>query len=332
MWFLRKMAWPISLLYGFVVWLRNLLYDKELLKSKIFDVPIICVGNLSVGGTGKTPMIEFLIRELQDQVQLAVLSRGYKRQTSGFHLADVNVTVSELGDEPFQIYQKFPRVAVAVDVNRRNGIAELQKKVNPRLILLDDGFQHRKVKPSFAILLTTYSNPYFEDWFLPTGNLRDSKNAVKRADVIVVTKCPVHITEDKMQIFKTHLKPKADQLILFSTLVYDKTLYGHPSILSLKDLKEVTFTVVTGIANPKPLIDYLNNEHLVFEHLKFADHHQFSSSEITFLQNKTLVLTTEKDYMRLQGKVERICYVKVQHQFLKDGDALLLKHLHDTIT
>ena len=160
----------------------------HIFKSKTYKTPTICVGNLSVGGTGKTPMIEFLISKLQEKHQLAVLSRGYKRNSKGFQLGTKDAIVEQLGDEPFQIQRKFSGVVVAVDADRQNGIAQLQGLIGPDLILLDDAFQHRKVTPTFSILLTTYSNPFFEDGYLPTGTLRDSKKASKRADCIVITK------------------------------------------------------------------------------------------------------------------------------------------------
>jgi tetraacyldisaccharide 4'-kinase len=329
--FLRKMAWPISLLYGAVVYVRNLLYNHRILKSKSFETPTICVGNLSVGGTGKTPMIEFLISRLQDDHQLAVLSRGYKRKSEGFQLANANSTVDELGDEPFQIYRKFPRVTVAVDADRQNGIAQLQKKMDPSLILLDDAYQHRKVCPSLSILLTTYDNPFFNDWYLPTGSLRDTKSASRRADLIVVTKCPEMLENSERENYERRLKKNMGQEVLFSTLTYDNTLSGQELKMNLEDLNGTEFTLVTGIANPEPLVNHLKERNLVFEHLKFGDHHSFSTSEISLLNNQGLILTTEKDYVRLQGKVESLFYLKIEHQFLADDEEKLMGQIHARI-
>lgn len=331
MWFLRKMAWPISLIYGAVVYFRNLLYDNQILKSKSFDIPTICVGNLSVGGTGKTPMIEFLISRLQHNYRLAVLSRGYKRKSEGFLLGTTNSTVDELGDEPFQILQKFPEITVAVDVDRRNGIMQLETLQRPDIILLDDAYQHRKVDPSFSILLTTYSNPYFKDWYLPTGNLRDSKYAAKRADCIVVTKCPSDLEENEMRTYARRLKKADNQNIIFSTLKYDEHLYAEKSNISFEDVRRINFTLVTGIANPISLLNFLKTKQLTFEHLRYADHHSFSSSEIRKLNQKGLVITTEKDYVRLQGKVDNLYYIRIEHQFLKNGEKILLESINARI-
>lgn len=332
MWFLRKMAWPISLIYGAVVHVRNWLFDKGIFTSQSFPVSTICVGNLSVGGTGKTPMIEFLISRMQDTHRLAVLSRGYKRKSKGFQLGDSHSTVEVLGDEPFQIQRKFPKIAVAVDADRQNGITQLQRMVKPSLILLDDAFQHRRVKPSFSVLLTTYATPYFNDWYLPTGGLRDAKMASKRADIIVVTKCPPQFGKDEMESFTRQLKKSEGQLVLFSTLVYQDALCGQKDSLNLDDLKNRKFTLVTGIANPKPLVDHLKEKGLVFEHLKFTDHHAFTSSEIRVLNQKGLIVTTEKDYVRLRDKVQNLCYIKVEHQFLAGGEQKLLEGIRAKIT
>ncbi|MEY2867889.1 MAG: hypothetical protein RIR01_289, partial [Bacteroidota bacterium] len=191
---LRKILFPFAILYGLVTAIRNFLFDKGILKSYAFDLPIIAVGNLSVGGTGKTPQIEYLIRLLSTKYKVATLSRGYKRKSEGFVLADANVNAEILGDEPFQFFQKFPNIQVAVDANRKNGIEQLlSKNSKPEVILLDDAYQHRKVKAGFYILLTAYGDIYADDFMLPTGNLRESRSGAHRADVVVVTKCPPNL-------------------------------------------------------------------------------------------------------------------------------------------
>ena len=325
------MAWPISLIYGAVVYFRNLLYDNQILKSKSFDIPTICVGNLSVGGTGKTPMIEFLISRLQNNYRLAVLSRGYKRKSQGFQLGTTNSIVDELGDEPFQILQKFPEITVAVDVDRRNGVMQLKRLKQPEIILLDDAFQHRKVDPSFSILLTTYANPYFKDWYVPTGSLRDSKYTAERADCIVVTKCPSGLEENEMTTYTRRLKKADNQNIIFSKLRYDERLYAEKANMSFEDIRQTNFTLVTGIANPIPLLNFLKTKQLTFEHLRYADHHSFSSSEIRKLNRKGLIITTEKDYVRLQGKIDNLYYIRIEHQFLKNGEKILLESINARI-
>jgi tetraacyldisaccharide 4'-kinase len=186
---LRKILFPFAILYGFITSIRNFLFDTGILRSYSFDLPVIAVGNLSVGGTGKTPQIEYLIRLLSDKYKVATLSRGYKRQSEGFVLANSTSDAVQLGDEPFQFYQKFKNIQVAVDANRKNGIEQLLSNSNaPEVILLDDAFQHRKVKAGFYIMLTSFGDLYCNDFMLPTGNLRESRNGVQRANVVIVTK------------------------------------------------------------------------------------------------------------------------------------------------
>ncbi|MGB5822133.1 MAG: tetraacyldisaccharide 4'-kinase [Saonia sp.] len=324
---LRKIAFPISLVYALVVHLRNYLYDKGIFASKSFKTPTICVGNLSVGGTGKTPMIEFLVSELRDVYKIAVLSRGYGRRSKGFVWATVGIKVEELGDEPFQIRAKFPEITVAVDADRSNGISILEDRICPDIILLDDAYQHRKVKPSFSILLTAYDNLYSDDWYLPTGNLRDSRGQAKRADLIVVTKCPPDISDSEQVKIVKGLKPANHQQVLFSSLVYDQSLKGSDTPMSLEDLKEKEVTLVTGIARPKPLVSFLEKEGISFIHSSFMDHHFFTDKEIQFFNTKALVLTTEKDFVRLKGKVKHLYYIPVEHRFLLDGKEILRKKI-----
>ena len=211
---LRKILFPFAILYGLITSFRNFLFDKGILKSYSFDLPIIAVGNLSVGGTGKTPQIEYLIRLLSDNYKVATLSRGYKRKSEGFVLADKNANAEILGDEPFQFYQKFPNVQVAVDANRKNGIEQLlNQNEKPEIILLDDAFQHRKVKAGYYILLTAYNDLYADDYILPTGNLRESRSGAKRANIVIVTKCPANLSLDKQNTIKKKLKRKQKFLL-----------------------------------------------------------------------------------------------------------------------
>lgn len=315
---LRKILFPISLLYGLVVYLRNRFYDWDLFPSKSYRIPIICVGNLSVGGTGKTPMVELLIALLKEKYKVAVLSRGYKRKSKGFVLASEESTYYDLGDEAYQIHTKFKEVQVAVDADRQNGIAFLEREIAPDVILLDDAFQHRKVKPGFSILLTAYDSLYISDWYLPTGNLRDSKREARRADVCVVTKNPPESLEADLTRIKHKLNLKPHQKILFSYLKYDTNLYGKGSLRHLQDLKNKQITLVTGIANPKPLLHFLNENEISFEHLSYKDHHNFSTKELRDLQSKSNVVTTEKDYMRLKKDVD--CnYITIKHTFFGKG-------------
>ncbi len=318
MWILRKILFPVSLVYGAIVYTRNRWYDWGVFSSKTYKTPIVCIGNLSVGGTGKTPMVELLIQLLQDQYKVAVLSRGYKRKSKGFVLAVPESTVTDLGDEPYQIYSKFSKTQVAVDSNRQNGIAKLEQAIKPDIIILDDAFQHRKVKPAFSILLTAFDNLYASDWYLPTGNLRDSRREAHRADIVVVTKSPSEISKKHQAKIERKLDPKAHQKILFSYLNYDRNLKGKGPLKGLDDLRNKKITLITGIANPKPLLDFLEENKIDFEHLAYRDHHNFSQKELETLKVKANIITTEKDYMRLKEDV--VCnYISVQHVFFGEG-------------
>jgi tetraacyldisaccharide 4'-kinase len=286
------------------------------------------VGNLSVGGTGKTPMVELLISLLQDKYTVAVLSRGYKRKSKGFVLATAESTVDQLGDEPFQIHTKFDNVQVAVDANRQNGIRILEKEIKPDVILLDDAFQHRKVKPALSILLTAADSLYSSDWYLPSGNLRDSRRESERANLIIVTKNLEKSLENDRKKIKDRLKPKAHQKVLFSYLKYNTVLYGKGQMQSMSDLKNKKITLVTGIANPQPLLNFLNENEISFEHLEFKDHHNFSQQELEKLKEMPNVLTTEKDYMRLKNSVISN-YISIEHSFFDEGKVSLKNYLEE---
>lgn len=296
----RKLVFPFVPIYWLLTWARNFLYDTGLKRSTSFNFPIICVGNLNVGGTGKTPMVEYLISLLKDRHRIATLSRGYKRKTKGFQLANENSVVEDLGDEPFQFYSKFGKsIDVAVDNNRVNGVTKLKTlQIAPKIILLDDAYQHRKIKAGFNILLTTYSSPFFKDMLLPTGDLREPRMGYKRANVIVVTKCPGDINEAQKAKYIKWIKPTPKQSVFFSSISYSKTVISSQAALNLDELKK--FTLVTGIANPNSLVKYLKTQGKTFEHLNFPDHYEFSIDDINILQSKSLILTTEKDYMRLK--------------------------------
>ena len=298
--FLRYILLPIVPIYYLVTWLRNRLYDLEIKKSSSYNFPVICVGNLSAGGTGKTPMIEYLINLLKDDYFIATLSRGYKRKTEGFQLANKDATAESIGDEPFQFYNKFKNdILVAVDTDRNNGIKQLRSIDNlPEIILLDDAFQHRKVKAGFNILLTTYSHPYFKDSVLPTGNLREPRNGAKRAHIIIVTKCPNDLSDTEKNTILQQVNPETNQHVFFSSISYSNTIISCETTKPIENLDD--FTLVTGIANASPLVRFLNEKGLKFEHLNFKDHHEFSKQDILELNKRALIVTTEKDFMRLK--------------------------------
>ncbi len=324
----RKILWPISLLYGIGVMLRNLSFDLGIRKSRKFNTPSISVGNLSLGGTGKTPMIEWLVRKLKAEKRIAVLSRGYKRSTSGFVLAAEGSDAGAIGDEPYQIYRKFPDLIVAVDANRTRAILKLEEESKPDLILLDDAFQHRKITPSFSLLLTQYDKLYTDDWFLPTGDLRDAKDQARRANMIVVTKCPPDIGEEEMNHIKSKIKPTGGQDVLFCTLTYATHLSGSTEVPVFDTLKGRAITVVTGIANPNPFIEHLQQRGIKVNHLKFSDHHRFTASELASLDKEKLILTTEKDYVRSLHQLDNVAYLEVKHRFLAKGAETLLSAIN----
>lgn len=322
--FLRKIAFPFSILYGFITNLRNYLYHISLLKSTHFKTPTIVVGNLSVGGTGKTPQIEYLIDLLKNDYKIAVLSRGYKRKSKGFLMADSTVTSEIIGDEPFQIHLKYPEVIVCVDANRINGIAKLEQLENPpEVILLDDAFQHRKVKGGFNMLLTTFDNLYVNDTMLPTGDLRENASGANRAQAIIVTKCPADISETAQSEIIKKLQPKSYQQVFFTAITYDTQLKGA-STIDINDLADSEILLVTGIANPTPLTDYLKIKKLSFKHLKYPDHHHFSLNDLEEINSafeslsttNKIILTTEKDFVRIFGKLKNLHYISIKTMFI----------------
>jgi tetraacyldisaccharide 4'-kinase len=327
---LRKLLFPFSLLYWIITSIRNFCFDNGILKSYQFGIPIIAVGNLTVGGTGKSPQIEYLIRLLSSKYKIATLSRGYKRKSEGFVLADQNATAETIGDEPFQFFKKFPEIQVAVDANRKNGIEQfLNSQSKPEIILLDDAFQHRKVKADFYILLTTYNDLFDDDFILPVGNLRESSNGAKRASIIVVTKCPKELSEIEMNRVKKKLSRfllrRNDKVvpIFFSYINYDAFVFSDSNKIAVAEIKQKSKILLAGIAKPKPFFDYLNSGNDVV--LEFPDHHDFSEKEIEEIKAKAqnnLIVTTEKDYMRLQGKLpeNQLFYLPIKSNFIVYGN------------
>ncbi|MFV8368068.1 tetraacyldisaccharide 4'-kinase [Flavobacterium sp. LB2R40] len=321
---LRKLLFPFAILYGLITNIRNFLFDKGILKSYSYNLPIIAVGNLSVGGTGKTPQIEYLIRLLSDKYKVATLSRGYKRQSKGFILAQADSNALVLGDEPFQFYKKFETIQVAVDANRKHGIEQLlAQAIQPEVILLDDAFQHRSVKAGFYILLTSYGDLYSDDFILPTGNLRESSSGAQRANVIIVTKCPFNLSIEEQNDIKKRLKVVAEQRLYFTFIAYEDFIYAEKQRIKLTQIQSAGKLLVAGIAKPEPFFAYLQNTNDVC--LSFPDHHNFTDKDILKIKNlaqNNIIITTEKDYVRLKGSLpsEQLFYLPIQSSFVSGSE------------
>jgi tetraacyldisaccharide 4'-kinase len=303
----RILLLPFALLYWLGIAIRNFMYDKNIRRSSSFGLPIICVGNLSVGGTGKSPMVEYLVALLKQQFRVATLSRGYKRRTKGYALANERSTALDIGDEPMQFHLKFPDTPVAVGEERLVAIPQLlHDRPGTETIILDDAFQHRAVRAGLNILLTEYNNLFTRDFYLPTGDLRDQKRSYKRAQLIVVTKCKPDLSEaEKAKLIK-EIAPQEGQKIFFTTLGYGQPYhFVTKKQIVLGNHTEVL--LVSGIANPRPLKNMLEERHNSYQMLQYNDHHIFSIDDWKDISNKfnsipsadKIILTTEKDAVRL---------------------------------
>ncbi|MBS1511983.1 MAG: tetraacyldisaccharide 4'-kinase [Bacteroidetes bacterium] len=325
----RYLLFPLSLVYGAVVWLRNWLFDLNILKSAQFNFPIICIGNIAVGGTGKTPMVEYLIRLLQDDYLTATLSRGYKRKTRGFAIADASTTALEIGDEPMQFHTKYPRVTVAVGEERLVAIPQLlHDRQDTQVIILDDAFQHRPVHAGMNIVLTAYNNLYSRDLMLPAGDLRDVKASMNRAQIIVVTKCKPNLSLDEKNAIARELRPAPHQHLFFTALQYG-ILYHLFSQLPAQASKSTAVLLLCGIANPRPLKDYIDHQFNSYDMLRYPDHHIFNMDDLAEIKRQfdamagtdKIIVTTEKDAVRLmkfdqQLKDYPIYVIPIEHKFL----------------
>lgn len=311
---LRIIAYPFSVLYGLLLLLRNKFYDWRIFRSTGFEIPVISVGNLSVGGTGKTPHIEHLIRLLTTDYQTATLSRGYGRKTRGFLLSDASCTASDIGDEPLQFKNKYPELPVAVDEKRVRGVQKLlQLFPSLQVVLLDDAFQHRAIKQGLSIVLTDFSKPYFEDQVMPSGTLREFRSGIKRADIIIVTKCPEILLPIECTRLQKSIKPKPHQQLYFSYIQYGEFVPFHKTTITPFSKayyfeKHYSIVLLTGIANTQPLEYYLKDKAKTVVPVKFPDHHSFTLADIENVRKifdniasaNKILLTTEKDAMRLK--------------------------------
>jgi tetraacyldisaccharide 4'-kinase len=312
--FIKIHEWltPLSWLYGLGVGFRNLLFKLGILKSRAFDIPVISVGNITVGGSGKTPHVEYLVSLLKDKMKVAVLSRGYKRKSKGYVLANDDTTMREIGDEPYQMKQKFPKLYVAVDKKRTEGIDRLthdEQTKDVDVILLDDAYQHRYVKPGVNILLVDYHRLIIYDKLLPAGCLREPKEGKSRADIVIITKCPKDLRPMEYRVLMKALDLYPYQSLYFTTLIYDnlKQVYGTESmpINSLPDRCNVL--LLTGIASPKQMQNDLSMYNYNLSYLSFSDHHNFSKKDIRTINRKfaelpspKVIITTEKDVARIK--------------------------------
>jgi tetraacyldisaccharide 4'-kinase len=326
---IRILLLPFSLLYALVIFVRNWCFDKKILSSSSFNLPLICIGNIAVGGTGKSPMVEFLVRRLKDHFPIAILSRGYKRKTTGYALATSAATALEIGDEPMQFLNKFPDVTIAVGEERVVAIPQLlHDRPGTKAIILDDAFQHRSVRAGLNILLTEYNNLFTRDWFLPTGDLRDEKRSYKRAGIIIVTKCEKDLSlKEKSDLIK-EIRPTENQQIFFSSIQYG-TPYHITSRENLKIDNSFEILLVTGIANPRPLKKFLDENCRTYDQLIYSDHYIFSIDDLKTIikrfenmqaQNK-IILTTEKDAVRLmkfEQELKKLPFyvIPIEPQFL----------------
>jgi len=336
-WFLKSfriLLLPFAIIYWLIIWLRNFFYDKNIFNSSSFGLPVICVGNLSIGGTGKSPMVEFLVGCLKDKFKVATLSRGYKRKTSGYALANENSTALDIGDEPMLFHLKFPTVPVAVGEERLVAIPQLlHDKPETETIILDDAFQHRSINAGLNILLTDYNNLFTRDFYLPTGDLRDLKSSYRRADLIVVTKCKPDLSREEADKIRKEIGLLSHQQLFFSTIQYGQPY--HITRFSSYELNLKTeVLLVTGIANPLPLKKFLEEKSHTYYMMAFSDHYIFRIDDLVEMKKRfdkidvpnKIIMTTEKDAMRLmkfRTELERlpVYVIAIRHYFLFGGEA-----------
>lgn len=330
----RILLFPFSLVYLAAIFIRNRLYDWNILKSVSFNLPLICIGNVAVGGTGKSPMVEYLLGQLKDQFRVATLSRGYKRKTTGYTLANAQSTALEIGDEPMQFHLKFPDVAIAVGEERVVAIPQiLHDRPETQAIILDDAFQHRAIRAGLNIILTDYANLYTRDWYLPTGDLRDERRSMARADIIVVTKCPPALTETDKEAIIAELGPLPRQQVFFTGI-----RYGEPYHILSGETRplgpESEVLLVTGIANPRPLKNMLHEKAKTYYEMAYNDHYIFTIDDLKEMVKRykslsaadSMILTTEKDAVRLvkfETELHAIPFyvLPIELVFLFDGAA-----------
>ena len=304
---MRILLLPIALLYHIVLSIRHKLYDWHILKSKRFEKPVICVGNLNLGGTGKTPHTEYLIRLLKNDYRVATLSRGYGRHTKGFKLAETSSTYNDLGDEPLLYFKKFPGIQVAVDEDRVDGVTHLLRQERVEVVLLDDAFQHRSISAGLNILLTEYQRLFMDDYLFPAGTLRDVRSAAKRADIIVVSKAPKDISEEEKRQIANRLNTSDSQKVYFSYLEHAALQPLNEAAKAFSPEEAEGAFAFCGIGNPKPFVEELKKRYHTVDFLPFGDHHDYKEKDMKAVLDwfekldgeKKIIVTTEKDAARL---------------------------------
>lgn len=350
--FTSIILFPFTLVYRFIISVRNSLYDMQLLKSHEFKVPVISIGNITVGGTGKTPHTEYLIDLLQSVGKIAVLSRGYKRKSKGFVVVSSSSPASEVGDEPLQVKRKYSFVQVAVDADRVHGINQLMNEDNElKVVLLDDAFQHRAVMPGVNILLIDYNRPIYEDVMLPSGRLREPFSSRFRANIVILTKCPDVIRPIDQRLLTMKLELKAYQTLYFTRFTYSTPIavFEHEALewfYSNEEIKPAAL-LVTGIAQAKPFTDYTKKIVNTAEHLSYPDHYQFVEKDYSSIiakfdqmkETQKVILTTEKDAARLRFATnlplelkKALYYIPIQVEFLDNGKAQFDQQILSYIT
>ena len=345
---IKYLLLPFSWLYGFITDVRNYLYDKGLWKSKSFDIPIINVGNITVGGTGKSPQVEYLIRLLKDNHKIVTLSRGYGRKTKGFRWASDKENAETIGDEPMQFYQKFGKeISVAVGEKRVEAIEQiLSQRPDTQVIILDDAFQHRAVKPNLNILLMDYNRPIDEDYPFPAGRLRERRHGAKRADMLVITKCPDNLKIEEQSGLKNRLKPylKKNVPVLFTKILYGEPINCRSGLMDFEVSQKIL--LVSGIAKPELFEAYCQKNFNVFNHLIYKDHYQYNETDLTsiYIQKQQAmtdlcVLMTEKDMVKFKPLLNHellkdipLFYLPIEVGFLNENDELIFdKLIHNKV-
>jgi tetraacyldisaccharide 4'-kinase len=349
----RPLLLPFSFFYWVGVTVRNRLFDLRILHSRAFGNPVISIGNITVGGTGKTPHVEMLVKMLKSDYRIAVLSRGYKRKSSGFIMASRHSLVSDIGDEPMQIKNKFPDISVAVDSDRVHGVDRLLKsRHRPDVVILDDAFQHRYITPGLSIVLVDYSRPVFNDFLLPAGNLREPWKNIRRSHMVIITKCPENIFPQEMAWFTQKLHLDREQELFFTTFSYGspepvfpaKKGKDAPTFKQLRKL-HAGILLVSGIANPQPLLQFLQKIVKVNETMFFADHHEFTNLDIHNISLrfhsmsgiKKFIMVTEKDAVKIREldmdeQLKKVfLFVPVEVQFLARGEKSFYKRIEKFI-